>query len=184
MRTADVDRTATAAISGRSPAKTAIFVSLGWVAAVAIYHLGVRAGEHSTPLVSPSASSVPVAASSPSPSASVSSPRGSGIRGEIERLIAAEVPGLDTEAKVDRYLVVLEGRAREKRRVTALEVEPAMAAIDNLRPVLGHPKTDRKRDSFALAMSRLSAELSQGGAPKPDTGRGAADPTTPKEEDR
>jgi len=81
------------------------------------------------------------------------------MRQRVARAIAEETPGLDSEPAVDAYLVQLERRARERGRVSALEVEPGVAAIHRLPPGAA---TNQKRDAFTVRMSRLSAELDAG----------------------
>jgi hypothetical protein len=92
-----------------------------------------------------------------------SPPRAPGDPTEMPRRIAAAVDGevseLATPAQVDAYLNQLQGRARRQGRVTALEVEPGLAALARFRDELGSDELFRRQERFKLAVLQLAREL-------------------------
>jgi hypothetical protein len=83
------------------------------------------------------------------------------VREAIER---ADVRGRES---LDRFLEMLEARARAQGKVTALEVEPGIAMIEL------HSKDPEEVSRFSERMQRLQEEFARAGA-KPD---GGASPT-------
>jgi hypothetical protein len=85
------------------------------------------------------------------------------MRNEIDRVIRQEVEPLTaygaSEAKVEAYIAQLEARARAKGKVTALEVEPAMAAIEALEDEIGPERVMEKLSAVNRRMGELSARL-------------------------
>ena len=79
------------------------------------------------------------------------------LRGQIRKLIDEEVTGLETEEQVDAYLARLEKRAITRGRVTALEVEPGLAAIARLTK-LSPQQLERKHHAFSQRMAKLSKQ--------------------------
>src|SRR5688572_20406856 len=59
------------------------------------------------------------------------------VRKQIEDAIRTEVEPLRGRDEVMAYLDRLRARAVAQRKVTALEVEPGLAAIERLEPALG-----------------------------------------------
>jgi hypothetical protein len=74
----------------------------------------------------------------------------------IGELMMQQPVALEDRAQLDAYLDRLESQAREKGRVTALEVEPGMRAIELLAPELGPEASLRLRADFAKRMRALS----------------------------
>ncbi len=91
----------------------------------------------------------------------VSLTRKADIRGQINRIIRREAEPLGQargQRQLDAYLARLEARARAKGKVTALEVEPGLAAIRAHQP--GKPGAMARMAAYSSRMVRLSAELS------------------------
>lgn len=86
------------------------------------------------------------------------------LRPAIEAEIEKETAGLDTEGAVDAYLDRLERRARAQGKVTAVEIEPGMVAIQRLGAVLGHKAVMEKQARFGDRMQKLQSELGRGGS--------------------
>jgi hypothetical protein len=94
-----------------------------------------------------------------------------------------ETPVLKTARDVDRYLDVLETRARRSGAVTVMEVQPGVEAISGLARSLDPAAVTEKIARFTEHMARLSAELDRRdtSAPSEDLGdlrarvRGARD---------
>jgi hypothetical protein len=83
----------------------------------------------------------------------------------VQRAIDEELPQLHSERDLERYLGELEARARQKRQVTALEVEPGMRAIQRYAPP---EKTLETRATFSQRMAALSKEYSGQPDPSPE----------------
>jgi hypothetical protein len=79
-------------------------------------------------------------------------------RPRIAETIRTEVDPLRSREDVASYLDRLRARAIAQRQVTALEVEPGVAAIERLAPELGSDATQDWIVRFTMSM----AELSQG----------------------
>jgi len=77
------------------------------------------------------APSAPAVATPPVPSATAAG--ADGIHAAVEQIVRTRVSALHTEAEVDAYLAELIARARRKGAVTALELEPGLLAIEQLR---------------------------------------------------
>jgi hypothetical protein len=80
-------------------------------------------------------------------------------RMEIARIIRQEVEPLRGVEQVEAYLARLEARARAKGRVTALEVEPGIAAIRGLLPRIGQKRVRLQVTAFGRRMTSLAARL-------------------------
>ena len=79
----------------------------------------------------------------------------SGLHEELERILATEVAALKSASEVDGYLDKLEARARAKRQVGYLEVQPGREAI--LALPLPHEEAQRQVQVFSDRMAALSA---------------------------
>jgi hypothetical protein len=90
-------------------------------------------------------------------------PAQSNLRAAVDEAIRTETPGLDTPQAVDAYLERLEKRAREQGKVTAVEIEPGITAIDRLRGTLGEERVAEKRNRFSRRMEQLQFELMDAG---------------------
>lgn len=82
------------------------------------------------------------------------------IRAQIRQADEANQATLKTEQDVDRYLETLIARAKQNRRVTALEVQPGIHAILELTEQIGDDRAMAKHSQFTKLMAKLSAELS------------------------
>jgi hypothetical protein len=91
------------------------------------------------------------------------------VRAQIRQAVETEVAPLKGAGEVERYLGDLEARARRNRRVTALEVEPGVEAIQRLAGEIGPERTQEKLATFTQTMARLSAELDGRDRPAPPT---------------
>lgn len=91
-------------------------------------------------------------------------PAQSNVRAAIDDAIRKETAGLDTPEAVDAYLDRLEKRAREQGKVTAVEIEPGITAIDRLRGSLGEERVAEKRNRFSRRMEQLQWELLDAGS--------------------
>jgi len=80
------------------------------------------------------------------------------MRARIEEAIRTEVEPLHGRRDVEAYLERLTRRAVAQRRVTALEVEPGVAAIERLMPELGPEATQEWVARFVQSMTALSRE--------------------------
>jgi hypothetical protein len=80
------------------------------------------------------------------------------MRARIEEAIRTEVEPLHRRPDVEAYLERLRRRAVAQRRVTALEVEPGVAAIERLMPELGPEATQERVARFVQSMTALSRE--------------------------
>ena len=81
------------------------------------------------------------------------------MRARIRQAVQSDLPALKTEADVDRYLAELMARAKRNHRVTALEVQPGLEAIRQLRSQLGDERSQTKLMAFSDSMEKLSAEF-------------------------
>jgi hypothetical protein len=79
------------------------------------------------------------------------------MRTRIEQAIEREVASLRGREEVSSYLESLRARATAQRRVTALEVEPGVAAIERLAPSIGSEAAAEWVRSFRQSMAGLSA---------------------------
>jgi hypothetical protein len=75
---------------------------------------------------------------------------------QIRQAVIEAKPKLRSPRDVDGYLADLEAQARRKHQVTALEVEPAIAAIRSQYP---HEEAKKRIAEYTARMSQLSAEL-------------------------
>lgn len=82
------------------------------------------------------------------------------IRAQIRQADEVNQATLKTEQDVDRYLETLIARAKQNRRVTALEVQPGIHAILELTEQIGDDRAMAKHSQFTKLMAKLSAELS------------------------
>lgn len=82
------------------------------------------------------------------------------IRAQIRQADEVNQATLKTEQDVDRYLETLIARAKQNRRVTALEVQPGIHAILELTEQIGDDRAMAKHSQFTKLMARLSAEFS------------------------
>ena len=81
------------------------------------------------------------------------------LRPEIRALIAEEVAPLDDRQQVLAYLDTLEGRARHRGRVSALEIEPGFEAIHRFARDDGWATVHHV--AFKRRMQGLQSELKQ-----------------------
>jgi hypothetical protein len=127
----------------------------GWL----MYEIGLHAAPTPSPL----------RVAAPTPLPPPAAPHVS-MRAQIRQAIETDVAPLHSEGDVDRYLGDLEARARRNGRVTALELEPGIRAIQRLADELGHERADEKLAAFAQKMTRLAAEVDgrERPAPPPD----------------
>jgi hypothetical protein len=104
--------------------------------------------------------SVPLwACSDAKPAARVGQPPAAGredVRPRIAEAIRTEVEPLQGREDVASYLDRLRARAVAQGRVTALEVEPGVAAIERLAPELGGDATQEWIVRFTVSMAELS----------------------------
>lgn len=84
---------------------------------------------------------------------------GTSMRAAIDQAVRTETQGLDTPEAVDAYLDRLESRARAQGKVTAVEIEPGITAIDRLRSSLGEERVLEKRNQFSRRMEQLQFDL-------------------------
>jgi hypothetical protein len=112
--------------------------------------LAYRAGQRHGASASPPTSSAPAAGASGAPN----------VRAQVREAI--DDAGVTGRESLDRFLDVLEARARAQGKVTALEVEPGIAMIER------HSSDPEEIARFSERMQRLQQELSAGTA-KPDT---------------
>ena len=75
---------------------------------------------------------------------------------QVALTVENEVKPLRDVPKVEHYLRLLKQRAKEKKQVTALEVEPGMAAIRSLEPIIGGKEMLERLQSFSAEMTTLS----------------------------
>jgi hypothetical protein len=78
------------------------------------------------------------------------------MREQIDAAIRAEVLPLRGKQEVLAYLDRLRARALAQRKVTALEVEPGLAALERLEPVIGNHAVQQEVIKFAQSMAQLS----------------------------
>lgn len=81
----------------------------------------------------------------------------------IEQLMMQKPVVVEDRAQLEEYLDRLESQARDKGRVTALEVEPGLSAIALLEPELGPEESLKLQTRFANRMMALSLEGGKGG---------------------
>ena len=81
------------------------------------------------------------------------------VRSQVRSVIERDRPRVQTVASLDGYLSDLERAARANHRVTALEVQPGVAAIAALAEELDPQRTIERQMEFARQMQVLSAEL-------------------------
>jgi hypothetical protein len=89
------------------------------------------------PAPNPKAAAATVPAARPQPvwsRSGSSAPQLPALPEEVQHTIDEEVPHLQSERDMERYLGELEARARQRHQVTALEIEPGMRAIRQLLP--------------------------------------------------
>jgi hypothetical protein len=112
-------------------------------------------------LRAPAATAAPVAtaprAADPAPAPPAAPPSTVNVREQIKRAVEVAAPTLRTQPDVQRYLAGLEARARANRQITALEVEPAIAAIHSLD--LDPQRAAEMVGEFSQRMNRLAGEL-------------------------
>lgn len=84
------------------------------------------------------------------------------VRAQVRRIVREEVEGLATREEVEAYLDRLVERARARGAVTALDVEPGFAAIDQIAPEMGAESAERLRWRFDNRMMELGTELEAG----------------------
>ena len=97
------------------------------------------------------------------------------MRDRVAAVIAKEVTHLKAEREIAQYLETLKERAVRQQRVTALEVQPGVAALQTLESDLGPDEMNRRIDVFTSEMAALSKQF--GHAPDPPP------PPTPGETD-
>jgi hypothetical protein len=78
------------------------------------------------------------------------------MRPRIEAALRTEVEPLRGREDVSAYLDRLRARAVAQHQVTALEVEPGVAAIERLEPELGGDAVQEWIARFTLSMAALS----------------------------
>jgi hypothetical protein len=137
--------------------------ALPWVAATVLAAAGalalheLRAASATPVVIAPAPRAQPP--SSPETPPAVPVQPVADARPQIRRAVEAAAPTLRTPHDVERYLGELEDRARHNRRLTALEVEPGLAAIRSLGAE-GDPQRVREMEGeFLRKMNRLAAEL-------------------------
>jgi hypothetical protein len=86
-------------------------------------------------------------------------PRTVDARPQIHRVIEEAAPSLKSPRDVEQYLGDLEARARRNHQLTALEVEPGLAAIRRLGGSLEPQRAFEMEAEFVKRMNRLAAEL-------------------------
>jgi hypothetical protein len=77
-------------------------------------------------------------------------------RPRIEKAMRTEVEPLRGRDEVAAYLEKLRVRAVSQHQVTALEVEPGVAAIEKLEPEIGSDATQEWIARFVQSMAELS----------------------------
>jgi hypothetical protein len=128
-----------------------IFAAAGLIAAGAFALHELRAGTQE-PTVTPSPPHEPEPAEPTPPP-----PRTVDARPQIQRAIEAAAPSLKSPRDLQQYLGELEARARRNRQLTALEVEPGLAAIRSA--TLEPQRAFEMEAEFMHRMNRLAAEL-------------------------
>jgi hypothetical protein len=78
------------------------------------------------------------------------------VRPQIEAALRSEVAPLRGREDVSAYLEYLRARAVAQQQVTALEVEPGVAAIERLEPELGSDAVQEWIARFTQSMAALS----------------------------
>jgi hypothetical protein len=78
------------------------------------------------------------------------------VRPRIEAALRTEVDPLRGHEDVSAYLERLRARAVAQHQVTALEVEPGVAAIERLEPELGSDAVQEWITRFTQSMAKLS----------------------------
>jgi hypothetical protein len=78
------------------------------------------------------------------------------MRPRIEAAVRTEVDPLRGREAVAAYLERLRARAVAQHQVTALEVEPGVAAIERLEPELGSDAVQEWIATFSRSMAALS----------------------------
>jgi hypothetical protein len=116
------------------------------------------AARRTTPAESSASAASIQAAASATPSASVeaSAPP---VPAQLHHLIETEVRPLKSAAEVERYLALLEQRARERGRVSALEVEPGLEAIRENTDQIGPASALQLSVTFSEKMKNLGKTL-------------------------
>jgi hypothetical protein len=104
------------------------------------------------------AASPPAAQAEPPASLPPPPPRTVDARPQIQRAIQA-APALKTMHDLEGYLSDLEARARRNHQLTALEVEPGLAAIRQMSSELDPQRAFELETEYVQRMNRLAAEL-------------------------
>jgi hypothetical protein len=103
--------------------------------------------------VAPREAATPIA-----PAAPVASAPPPGVRPQIRQAIEAAAPSLRSAQDLQLYLDDAEARARRNHAITALEIEPALAAI-RMQNDLDPPRRAELEGEFLQRMSRLANQL-------------------------
>jgi hypothetical protein len=130
-----------------------LVAAIGLVAAGA-FALGELRAASPSPVAAPARAATTLA-DEPPPSATAAPPPDA--RSQIRRAIEVAQPSLRTQADVERYLGELEARARRNHQITALEVEPGLAAIRGLE--VEPQRMVELEIAFTGKMKRLVEEL-------------------------
>jgi hypothetical protein len=88
------------------------------------------------------------------------------VRAQVRRAVEEKAPALKSASDVEHYLSDLESQARRNGKVTALEVEPGMQAIAQLRGELGRERAMELELAFGQKMARISAERDRRDGPQ------------------
>jgi hypothetical protein len=89
------------------------------------------------------------------------------VRSKIMAIIDARLPQLQTERHLDGFLEELARQARANNQVTALEVEPGLAALRSFQGRLDADTLRQKKTEFLDRMKKLG-QLAAPAEPPPD----------------
>ena len=81
------------------------------------------------------------------------------LQADIEAEAARRQENIKTAADLKRYFDELEDQARQKRQVTAMEVEPALRLLARMWADLGQEEAARLQNGFVARMAALSSDL-------------------------